>query len=517
MLPEWGRFVTAVKLNRGLKDSNHDQLYAYLKQHKVHANENKMLMERFTQQSNDPLAFVSNVSPYQYPSSSSASPQSSFIQPTYQPYFADNTQLDIGLTPTDEMINNLTKQGRQNRVQGNNARRVVASRNGRVQNRVGNANLSQEKLLSVTTTMEQDQDNGVALDEDQLLFIADGHAHTFDVDVDEEPTMFMENLSSSDPTYDEVGLSYDSDILSEVQDHDNYLDNVGEYYEVHKMHTDVQQNYVVDSDTEYTSDGNIISYARYVEDNADHAAQCVSANEQNKVVNASLIAELVRYKEQVEVFERMAKFELTNREQKIDKQMRIIIQDRNVKEELIRNYFMGWIIEWVQFCSIDWAEIMSIQFFKLRNGLLFACYDGPILMLDLWLSKNFILFAFGDELEITKKKVISRNVNRRHSSFTKHITYSLAGGDSNGCADSTRIVGTFVNAVNALKKFVFWRMSTELRKIGFFCNFYRSKRKFPFPIGNHALKGRICSSNLVGAGARTFSLAILSAKEYQHR
>ncbi|GJX64849.1 hypothetical protein Tco_0299192 [Tanacetum coccineum] len=32
MLPEWGRFVTAGKLNSGLRDSNYDQLYAYLKQ-----------------------------------------------------------------------------------------------------------------------------------------------------------------------------------------------------------------------------------------------------------------------------------------------------------------------------------------------------------------------------------------------------------------------------------------------------------------------------------------------------
>ncbi|GKA90062.1 hypothetical protein Tco_0811874, partial [Tanacetum coccineum] len=46
MLPEWGRFVTTGKLNRGLKESNHDQFYAYLKQHELHANENKMLMER---------------------------------------------------------------------------------------------------------------------------------------------------------------------------------------------------------------------------------------------------------------------------------------------------------------------------------------------------------------------------------------------------------------------------------------------------------------------------------------
>ncbi|GKD52049.1 hypothetical protein Tco_1281025 [Tanacetum coccineum] len=62
MLLEWGRFVTTVKLNRGLRDSNYDQLYAYLKQHEAHANENKMMLERFTQPNVDPLALMSNVS-----------------------------------------------------------------------------------------------------------------------------------------------------------------------------------------------------------------------------------------------------------------------------------------------------------------------------------------------------------------------------------------------------------------------------------------------------------------------
>ncbi|GJS74875.1 hypothetical protein Tco_0724756, partial [Tanacetum coccineum] len=52
MLPEWSRFITKVKLNRGLKESNFYQLYAYLKQHEVHAN--------------DPLALVSNASVQQY-------------------------------------------------------------------------------------------------------------------------------------------------------------------------------------------------------------------------------------------------------------------------------------------------------------------------------------------------------------------------------------------------------------------------------------------------------------------
>ncbi|GJZ88786.1 hypothetical protein Tco_0660568 [Tanacetum coccineum] len=98
MLPEWGRFVTAVKHNRGLKTSNYNQLYVYLKQHEVHANKNKMMLERYTQHSIDPLALVSNVSPHQYPSQSSANPQSAYVPPVnYQPQFADNIQPDSEL------------------------------------------------------------------------------------------------------------------------------------------------------------------------------------------------------------------------------------------------------------------------------------------------------------------------------------------------------------------------------------------------------------------------------------
>nr|GEY52011.1 retrovirus-related Pol polyprotein from transposon TNT 1-94 [Tanacetum cinerariifolium] len=188
------RFVTAVQLTRGLKQSNYNQLYAYLKQHEAHANENKMMLERYMQHAIDPFALVSNVLPHQYPSQSSVNPQHAYV-------------------------------------------------------------------LS---------ENGAVLDEEQLLFIAGGQTNTFDDDVDEAPvqdlalngenvfqvdqcdafdydvdealtpqTMFMENLSSADPIYDEAGPSYDSDILSEVQDHDNYVDSVGEYHEVHEMQNDV--------------------------------------------------------------------------------------------------------------------------------------------------------------------------------------------------------------------------------------------------------------------------------------
>ncbi|GKD67392.1 hypothetical protein Tco_1309500 [Tanacetum coccineum] len=143
------------------------------------------------------------------------------------------------------------------------------------------------------------QENGVALDEEQLLFIAGGQDSTIDEDVNEQPvqdlalnvdnvlqtdncdtfdsdvhealtpqTMFMANLSSADPVYDEASPSYDSDILSEVHNHDHYQDVVCEHHEEHEMHGDVQPNYVVDSHANYTSDSNMIPYEQYVKDNA---------------------------------------------------------------------------------------------------------------------------------------------------------------------------------------------------------------------------------------------------------
>nr|GEU72979.1 putative ribonuclease H-like domain-containing protein [Tanacetum cinerariifolium] len=101
-------------------------------------------------------------------------------------------------------------------------------------------------MVDITEAPVQD----LELNEDNV-FQAD-QCDAFDFDVYEAPTtqtMFMANLSSTDPIYDEVCPSYDSDILSE-------------------------------------------------------SAQCVFVNEQNKVVNDSLTTELARYKEQVELYEK---------------------------------------------------------------------------------------------------------------------------------------------------------------------------------------------------------------------
>nr|GEX35299.1 U-box domain-containing protein 4 [Tanacetum cinerariifolium] len=94
---EKDRFVTAVKLNKGLRDSNYDQLYAYLKQHETHANENKMMLDRFTQHIVDSLPLMSNVSHQQHYSQSSSTLPSTYVPP----HLADNAHLDSGLSPTD--------------------------------------------------------------------------------------------------------------------------------------------------------------------------------------------------------------------------------------------------------------------------------------------------------------------------------------------------------------------------------------------------------------------------------
>nr|GEU71972.1 integrase, catalytic region, zinc finger, CCHC-type, peptidase aspartic, catalytic [Tanacetum cinerariifolium] len=74
-------------------------------------------------------------------------------------------------------------QGRQNREHGNNARGAGAASYGGTQNRVGYANPGQARQIKCYNY------NGewVALDEEQLLFIAGGQDKAVDEDVDEQP------------------------------------------------------------------------------------------------------------------------------------------------------------------------------------------------------------------------------------------------------------------------------------------------------------------------------------------
>nr|GEV52360.1 hypothetical protein [Tanacetum cinerariifolium] len=183
-----------------------------------------------------------------------------------------------------------------------------------------NSKYYKDKML-----LMQAQENGVALDVEQLLFLAGGQDNAFDDDAPTTQTMFMANLSSADPVTDEAGPSYDSDILSEVHDHDHYQDATCVHHEEHVMHDSVQLDHFVDSHADYTSDSNMIPYNQYLQDNevpivhsdvssipndafmmiyndmCDPHAQSISKTSRNTAVKNSLIAELATYKEQVKL------------------------------------------------------------------------------------------------------------------------------------------------------------------------------------------------------------------------
>nr|GFD27026.1 integrase, catalytic region, zinc finger, CCHC-type, peptidase aspartic, catalytic [Tanacetum cinerariifolium] len=129
----------------------------------------------------------------------------------------------------------------------------------------------------------------LALNVDNVFQAEDCDA--FDSDVNEAPTaqtMFMTNLSSADPITDEAGPSYDSVILSEyVKDND-----------VSVVHSNASS---VPNDT----------FMMIYDDMFKPIAPSVSNSSWNAVVKNSLTAELATYREQVELYKRRAKFELT--------------------------------------------------------------------------------------------------------------------------------------------------------------------------------------------------------------
>ncbi|GJY47381.1 hypothetical protein Tco_0436444, partial [Tanacetum coccineum] len=138
MSPEWDRFVTAVKLNKGLKETNHEQLYAYLKQHEKHAAQDRLIIERITPATNDQLAFVSTIQPH-------AQSSATLPHTNNQLRTSSNTLNQATIQDGRVVIQNV--QGRQNQNQRYFAWGNGAAGNGGAQNGAGNANAGQGKLV----------------------------------------------------------------------------------------------------------------------------------------------------------------------------------------------------------------------------------------------------------------------------------------------------------------------------------------------------------------------------------
>ncbi|GKB40366.1 retrovirus-related pol polyprotein from transposon TNT 1-94 [Tanacetum coccineum] len=234
-----------------------------------------------------------------------------------------------------------------------------------------NSDYFKDKML-----LMQAQENGAVLDEEELLFLVGEQPNTFDADVDNQPvrdlarnednifqadecdafdsdvddeptaqSIFMANLSSAGPTNLQASSS-DASILSEVPDLENANVASNNDQVEHEIHSEVQQSTVIDSNNADMGNSNVIPYEQYLTTNdVSVVPSCASSAPNTAYVlidnnvhtpNEPLVTELAIYKEQVAIYEQRAKFELTEREQRMDDQMRILIQDRNRMEEKLK-------------------------------------------------------------------------------------------------------------------------------------------------------------------------------------
>ncbi|GJX81163.1 reverse transcriptase domain-containing protein [Tanacetum coccineum] len=165
----------------------------------------------------------------------------------------------------------------------------------------------------------QAQASGQILHEEELAFLADPGIpeDAYDSDCDELNTAKVDLMANL--------YHYGSDALFEVHNHDNVNNNTINQV-VQAMPSSKQSNVVDHSETEITSDSNIIPYSQYliesqqptvqnsnssaqqdalilsvIEQPNTQVANCTKINLDNKSVNDTLTAELERYKEQVKV------------------------------------------------------------------------------------------------------------------------------------------------------------------------------------------------------------------------
>ncbi|GJR02563.1 putative ribonuclease H-like domain-containing protein [Tanacetum coccineum] len=330
---EWSKFVTDVKLVKDLHTTNVDQLHAYLEQHERHANEVCLMHER----NSDPLALVAShqitQSPYQiitpYQKHSTSSHQLQHSSPQYgSPYQSQQYSTHQSSTPLS---------GRQTSFDAGTSRTYTpgaSGSNSRKQRMVICYNCKGEGHMSRQCTklkrkrddswykekvlLVQAQAHSQILNEEELAFLADpdipegqstqtvithnvayqaNHLDAYDSECDElkyAKVALMANLSH-----------HGSDALAEVHNHDNMNNNVVNQA-VHVMPSSQQSNVVNHSETEITSDSNIIPYSQYAIESQQATIQNSNSSTQQddlilSSVNDTLTAELDRYKEQVKV------------------------------------------------------------------------------------------------------------------------------------------------------------------------------------------------------------------------
>jgi hypothetical protein len=235
-----------------------------------------------------------------------------------------------------------------------------------------NSEYFKDKML-----LMQAQENGNVLDEDALLFLAGDDRNTFDADVDDQPvqdlalndpnifqvedcdafdsdvddeptaqTIFMANLSAAVSSPHQSGSSIAS-AISEVSISPNHDDSINPQ----RVCEFLQLTNIDNTDTIDMGNTNIVPYERYLNVNGPPVvpsdAPSVDSSElelhEHTVYNPddSLPTRFNILKDQVSIYEQRAKFELNEREQKMEWQMRAYITENNSKQETLKRELMS--------------------------------------------------------------------------------------------------------------------------------------------------------------------------------
>nr|GEX87274.1 hypothetical protein [Tanacetum cinerariifolium] len=266
---EWSKFVTDVKLAKSLYTINYDQLYAYLSQHKRHANKVRIMRERYL----DPLEYRSQLS--NSIQSISVTTTFRFINQQEDPIKCINKAMAF----LSAVASSYNYQG-----EGHMARLCIQPKWPR------NAAWFKKKLM-----LAEAQEAGQILDEEQLAFLADPGISEAPVSQQTIPH------SSAFQTDDLDAYDMDCDDLSSAK-----------------------------ADTNPSTPNDLLVLS-LVEQITDHVANLDKEIQTNKMVNESLTAELERYKERIAIFEQRLNVDLNKRENLIDSQMDDLIRERNAK------------------------------------------------------------------------------------------------------------------------------------------------------------------------------------------
>nr|GEX03392.1 putative zinc finger, CCHC-type [Tanacetum cinerariifolium] len=196
-----------------------------------------------------------------------------------------------------------------------------------------NSDYFKEKML-----LMQAQENKAVLDKEELLFLACEQANTYDADVDDLP---VHDMAQNDPNIFQVDDydAFDSDFDDEPIAQTIFMANLSSavsslqqagpsnasiLFEALNMENTINHHEIPNNDNEESVvpiGASFVEYDNYMlHENSDY------------VPDNSFTMTLNIYKDHVAIYEQRAKFELIDRKQRMDDQMRMLIQEQETLE-----------------------------------------------------------------------------------------------------------------------------------------------------------------------------------------